>query len=83
MVRLVDEHGLGVHSLTNEAADITATLMALTPQSVADYKRASHAAARELSFEHEKETIHAIVSQLTGSPAPGPGTRGDEEDSQR
>lgn len=84
MVRLVDEHGLGVHSRTNEATDITATLMALTSQDVAAYKRASHAAAHALSFEHDKATIHTIVSELTGSPtaAPGPEALPAEEDSQ-
>lgn len=85
MVRLVDEYGLGVHSRTNEAADITATLMALTVQDVVGYKRASHAAARALSFERDKGTIRAIVSELTGSPAaaPGPEAPAPEEDSQR
>ncbi|MBW3068842.1 hypothetical protein CWT12_09335 [Actinomyces sp. 432] len=67
MVRVVKTYGVGVSSTTNDVSDIVATLRALTPEKVASYKHASDRAAHELSFEHEKQTIHAIVSELTES----------------
>ncbi|MCL3776985.1 glycosyltransferase [Actinomyces sp. 186855] len=67
MVDVVNEHGLGLCSATNEVEDIVATLSSLTPESVAAFKEAADSAARELSFEHEKQTIHTIVRDLTGA----------------
>lgn len=65
MARMVDTHGIGLSSKTNEVDDIVATLRSLSTENITDYKRASDSAARELSFEHEKQTIHAIVHELT------------------
>ncbi|WP_136193397.1 glycosyltransferase [Actinomyces procaprae] len=69
MARVVADYGIGISSTSNEIPDIVATLRALTPEKVADYKRASDRAAHELSFEHEKQTIHTIVRELTDSAA--------------
>ncbi|WP_103063656.1 glycosyltransferase [Actinomyces qiguomingii] len=65
MTRVVRSFKIGVSSSGNDVSDIVATLSALTPEKVSRYKQATDRAAHELSFEHEKQTIHTIVNELT------------------
>jgi hypothetical protein len=62
MVSLVQQHGLGVVATGFDADACAASLRVLDAEQVAAFKRASHAVARELSFDHEAE---AVVRMLT------------------
>lgn len=64
MAGLVREHGLGVVTPDFTAQGLAQALDALTPESVADYKEASHAVARELSAEEQIKGWAAAVDAL-------------------
>lgn len=64
MERIVREYDLGVVSDSFDLADCVASLSALTAEAVEGYKRQAHSAARDLSFEHEREITRSIVARL-------------------
>ena len=64
MARLVTEHGLGAVAADFTASALTAVLDGLTPEQVAAWKRASHAAARELSSDAQVEVWRAAIKAL-------------------
>ncbi|WP_238146725.1 glycosyltransferase family 1 protein [Ornithinimicrobium murale] len=64
MAGLVREHGLGVVTPDFTAEGLAQALDALTPESVASYKEASHAVARELSAEEQIKGWAAAVDAL-------------------
>lgn len=70
MAGLVRQHRLGVVTDDFDAASLARALDALTPQEVEGYKRASHAAARELSAEHQVQgwarAIDTLAARLNG-----------------
>ena len=67
MARLVREHGLGVVTDGFTREDITAVLDALTPEAVAGYRRAAHAAAHALSAEAQVEVWVDAVDAIAGA----------------
>lgn len=68
MVRIVNEHGLGVVSDSFELADIVESLRSLTPKKVAAFKHASDAAAPQLSFDQEAEVERSILRRMLSLP---------------
>ena len=64
MARIINKFGIGVVTEDFKLDSITAALNALTPQDVSSYKSCSIKAARELSFEHEADTIRKIFNEL-------------------
>lgn len=71
MASLVERFGLGAVSDGFEVEDCVASIQALTPERIAAAKRASDAAARELSFETDGETARGILRELLGDRAAG------------
>lgn len=61
MQRVVERYQLGVVSETFEPESLARKLNALTATDVANYKSASHKAARELSSEKNRELIQELV----------------------
>lgn len=64
MVRIVQDHDLGVISESFDVEDIVASLRTLTPESVAAFKQSSDAAAPALSFDNEAEVERAILRRM-------------------
>lgn len=64
MAELVRSYDLGWVSDGYEVSDIVSTLAALSPQDIAERKRAADRAAHELSFEHEARVIARIAREL-------------------
>lgn len=64
MVSVIERYGIGVSSDSNSVPDIVKTLSALTAGAIMAFKAASDRAAHDLSFEHEKETIHEILNSI-------------------
>jgi glycosyltransferase involved in cell wall biosynthesis len=77
MAEVVDAHGLGVVSSGFELPQIVESLRTLTPERVATFKAASHAAARGLSFESEARVARDILEGPLGL-GPEHGTDGQE-----
>lgn len=71
MERLVHRHELGVvaNEFTVEAC--ARSLSQLTAERISAFKAASHAAARELSFESDATTIRSVLAPLLGAPSGG------------
>lgn len=70
MADLVRHHGLGVVTEDFTAESLAAALDALTEEQVAAFKAASHAAARELSAEHQvrgwTRAIDTLAARING-----------------
>ncbi len=66
MQDIVETHGLGVVSDGFELTQIVDSLGTLTPQRVAAFKAASHAAAHSLSFEAEARVARDILEGPLG-----------------
>jgi len=66
MARLVQEHGLGVVAEGFDAQDLAEALRSLTAADVEAYKRAAHAAARELSAERQVAVWRRIIDRMEG-----------------
>ncbi|MFC8922698.1 glycosyltransferase [Cellulosimicrobium sp. NPDC057127] len=66
MADVVHEYGLGPVSSGFDAASIVESLKALDAETIEGYKRNSHTAAAELSFEHESRVAHSILRELLG-----------------
>jgi len=67
MVRVVEKFELGVVSRDFSVAQCAASLRDLTPDRVAEYKSNAHAAARALSFDHERDTARALLRRVLGA----------------
>lgn len=65
MATLVDAHDLGIVAKGFEVPDLRAALESLTPQSVATFKEASHAAADVLSAERSMQVWSDAISRLS------------------
>lgn len=68
MAELVREHGLGAVLPAADAASMHAEIAALTPERVDAWKRASDAAAPELSAERQVTTWARDVAAILGEP---------------
>lgn len=68
MASLVHRHGLGVVTADFTAESLAATLEALTPEQVAGFKAASHAAAQELSAEAQLPVWERAVDAVATRP---------------
>lgn len=66
MANLVKKHNLGVISDGFDVEDIKASLRTLTKENVWEAKQAAHAAAKELSFDHEADVAREIMQELLG-----------------
>lgn len=64
MVRLLDEHSLGVVTDDFSSESLHRTLAALTPDDVAGWKSASHAAASDLSAETQVRVWTEAVARI-------------------
>lgn len=64
MANLVKKHNLGVVSGGFDVEDIKASLRTLTKENVWEAKQAAHAAAKELSFDHEANVAREIMCEL-------------------
>lgn len=64
MQRIVEQHGLGVIAGGFTTRDCVASLRNLDVAAVERFKRASHQAARDLSFEVDAERMRALIAQL-------------------
>lgn len=62
--RLIADHGLGVTVDGFEADDLVAALTVLTPEDVAEFKRASDHAAKELSSAVDADVQRAVLRRL-------------------
>ena len=70
MARLVKRYGLGLVTEDFEHDTIVNAIQSLTREQVEQWKRASAACARELSFENESRTIDSIINELLGGSEP-------------
>ena len=70
MARLVERYGLGLVTEDFEHDTIVNAIQSLTREQVEQWKRASTACARELSFENESRTIDSIIGELLGGSEP-------------
>lgn len=68
MARLVREHGLGAVASDNTAEALAAALDDVTPDDVARWKAASHAAARALSAEEQSGAWERAVDAIAAAP---------------
>ena len=68
MARLVREHGLGAVASANTAEALAAALDDVTPDDVARWKAASHAAARALSAEEQSGAWARAVDAIAAAP---------------
>lgn len=68
MARLVRDHGLGVVASEYSVAAMAKALNALRPEDVVRFKQASHAAARTLSAEVNRERMLRIVDEMLMDP---------------
>jgi len=66
MQRLVDAHGLGVVAGGFGTQDLVTALSGLDEESVAAFKKASHAVAHELSSESDAAVVRDVVGRLLG-----------------
>lgn len=64
MVRIVEEFGLGVVSADFGVEACAESLEGLTPARIAAFKSAADAAARPLSFEHERDVARDLLSGM-------------------
>lgn len=76
MKHFVEKYGCGVVAEEASVESMAAALNALQPEDIDRAKARSHAAARELCFEHESAKLQRIVVELTRRPpmadAPAP-----------
>ena len=70
MKRIVERHGLGRLVNGVEPAAIAETLNRLAPHEIDGFKRASIAAADELSWEVEQERFLGLVETVCQAPLP-------------
>ena len=68
MARLVRDHGLGVVASEYSVAAMAKALNALRPEDVVRFKHASHADARTLSAEVNRERMLRIVDEMLMDP---------------
>lgn len=68
MARLVTRYGLGAVASANTAEALAAALDAVTPDDVARWKAASHAAARALSAEEQSGAWARAVDAIAAAP---------------
>lgn len=71
MVRIVEAERLGVVSDDFTVEACVRSLESLTSTTVAEYKANAHAAARELSFDHERDVARGILRSALGDRAEG------------
>ncbi|MGV9769741.1 hypothetical protein ACWDR7_09765 [Microbacterium sp. NPDC003461] len=64
MVNIVREHDLGVVADDFSVDACAQSLMPLTSAQIGEYKSQAHAAARALSFDHDREVARGIVTRL-------------------
>jgi hypothetical protein len=67
MARLVEQYGLGEVSTGFEVAECRESILRLGPAEIAAAKRASDAAARDLSFETDAEVARGILRESLGA----------------
>ncbi len=67
MVGLVEEHGLGAITKDFSAASLHETLLALTPETILEWKKAADAAARPLSAESQVEVWESAIADIFAS----------------
>lgn len=65
MQRIIEQYELGVVSDDYSQDSIVKTLHCLTPTRVRQMKAAVDGVAKQLSFENEAKTIHAIIAHMT------------------
>lgn len=63
MARVVQRYGLGVVAESFDAVDLAASLADVTPEQLAEWKWASHEAAKELCAEREAEVLVRAVER--------------------
>lgn len=69
MARLVVEHGIGAVTDGFSARDLVHVLDRLTPETVTEWKRASHHSARALSAEQQMARFEELVRGALAAPA--------------
>lgn len=67
MVRVVQEYGLGVVAEDFSLDRCVQSLRELTSERIAAYKASSDAAARELSFERDRDVVRSLLRPLVPS----------------
>jgi hypothetical protein len=67
MQRLVEKHGLGVVSRDFSVQECAESLRSLSATTVASFKKASHLASRELSFDEDRRVMQTALTDLFSS----------------
>lgn len=72
MQRVVTKYDLGVVSDDFSVVACVRSLATLTPEQISRFKRNAHAAAHDLSFEHERDVARGLLGEVLSLRSEGP-----------